>query len=289
METKPVSHIEGFFEPRPGVRLYEQWWLPAAEMQAMIVIVHGIAEHSGRYAHTAGYFCRHGYAAGSFDLRGHGKSNGKKGYIQRFEFLLDDLEQFLIRAGERAQGKPLFLLGHSLGSGITARFLIDRAAHIAGGNAIRGAVLSGPMVMIGSSIPPALIKLAAVLGALTPHLPVLKLDNTTVSRDPLVAQHYDTDPLNYRGKLHARTGDQINRTLQYIQANMPRITTPLLIVQGSQDKLVDPAGSRILYEKVSSQDKTLKIYEGLYHEVLNEPEKEQVMDDILAWMSARVK
>ncbi len=273
-------HREGNFKPCEGVSLYEQWWLPDNESKAIIVIVHGIAEHSGRYAHVAEYFCRHGYGVGSFDLIGHGRSSGKKGYIDSFPRLLEDLDFFIHRAKQHAPDRPMFLLGHSMGSGIVARYMIDGDL-----KGIHGAVLSGPMVMIGSSVPPALLKAARVLGALTPKLPVLKLDNTTVSRDPAVRERYDTDPLNYRGKLHARTGDQINRSLQYIQANMDKINLPMLIVVGSEDKLVDPAGARLLYEKASSKDKTLKVYEGLYHEVLNEPEKEQVMDEILSWIS----
>ena len=274
-------HQEGYFSPRTGETLFEQWWLPETDMKAMIVIVHGIAEHSGRYTHVAEYFCRHGYSVGSFDLIGHGRSSGKKSYIDRFSCLLDDLALFINRAKQQAPGKPIFLLGHSLGSGIVVRYAIDRDL-----NGIHGAILSGPMVVIGSSIPPVLVKVARILGALTPKLPVLKLDHTTVSRDPAVRERYDTDPLNYRGKLHARTGDQINQTLQFIQANMDKINLPMLIVVGSEDKLVDPAGARLLYEKASSKDKTLKVYEGLYHEVLNEPEQEQVMDDMLAWISA---
>ena len=277
-----VSHYEGQFEPRAGVSLFEQWWLPADEMQAMVVIVHGLAEHSGRYTHVAEYFCQRGYAIGIFDLFGHGKSGGKRSYIQSFDLLMDDMEKFVERARGRAQGKDLFLLGHSMGGGIVTRFLIDRDL-----DGIRGAILSAPMVAVGSSIPPLLIKASKILGALAPNLPVLKLDHSTVSRDPQVVEKYDTDPLNYRGKLQARTGAEINRFLQYIQANMHRITLPLLIMQGSEDRLVDPSGSRLLYEKAASQDKTLKIYEGLYHEILNEPEKEQVMDDMIAWIAAR--
>ena len=283
MDQQMLTHVEGQFEARPGVMLNEQWWLPAGVVKGLVVIAHGIAEHSGRYAHVAEYFGRHGYAVGSFDLEGHGKSTGKRAYIQSFDHLLDDLELFLARARARAGEKPLFLLGHSLGSGMVAWFMIDRS--LAG---VRGALLSGSLVTMGSSVPVWMVKAVKVLGALTPNLPLLKIDHSTISRDQAVMDSYDNDPLNYRGKVLARTGDQINRALQYVQANMPRIQLPLLIVQGAQDRLVDPAGSRLLYEKAGSTDKTLKIYEGLYHEILNEPEKEQVMDDMLAWMDARL-
>lgn len=275
----PVNHSEGCFEPRPGISLYEQWWLPAGELKSAIVIVHGIAEHSGRYAHVAEYFVRHGYAVGIYDQYGHGKSDGKRSYIHSFKLLMDDMEAFVNRAHEKANGNGIFLLGHSLGGGMVTRYLIDRDQ-----SNIRGAMLSAPMVAIGSSIPTWLVKISKILGAVAPTLPVLKLDNSTISRDPQVTKKYDSDPLNYRGKLQARTGAEINRFLEYVQANLNRIKMPLLIMQGTQDRLVDPAGSHLLYEKTSSKDKTLKFYEGLYHEIFNEPEKEQVMNDMVTWM-----
>ena len=228
MDQKILTHVEGQFEARPGVMLYEQWWLPDAAVKGLVVIVHGIAEHSGRYAHVAEYFGKHGYVVGSFDLEGHGKSAGKRAYIQSFDHLLDDLELFLVRARARAGENPIFLLGHSLGSGIVVQFMIDRSP--AG---VRGALLSGSMVVLGSSVPVWMVKAAKVLGALTPNLPVLKIDHSTISRDQAVMDSYDNDSLNYRGKLLARTGDQINRALQYIQANMSRIQLPLLITQGA--------------------------------------------------------
>lgn len=280
---KCISHTEGTFEPKPGICLYEQWWQPSETPKALIVIVHGIAEHSGRYAHVAEYLCQSGYAVGAFDLRGHGRSQGKRAYIQSFDDLLDDLQYFLQRATEKASQGSIFLLGHSLGSGIVVKYLIDRPL-----DGIRGALLSGPMIMVGESVPPILVKVANVLGTLTPNLPVLQLDQDTVSRDPDVVERYDSDPMNFRGKLAARTGAEINRTFQYLQANLKRISLPLLIMQGGADRLVNPAGSRLLYEHSTSTDKTLKIYEGLYHEILNEPEKEQVMAEMVVWMGARI-
>lgn len=278
-----VVHLEDRFIPRPGVTLYEQWWLPKDEMKAMIVILHGLAEHSGRYSHAADYFARQGFAVGSFDYYGHGKSAGKRAFIQSYDLLLDDMEFFLDKAREKAKGRCIFLFGHSLGGGLVARYLIDRDL-----KGIAGAMVSGALVAVGSSIPPILVHITKILGTLAPNLPVLKLDNSTVSRDPLVVEKYDTDPLNFRDKIQARTGAELNSALQYIQANMHRITLPILIMQGSEDRLVDPAGSHLLYEKVASKDKSLKIYEGLYHEILNEPEKETVMVDMRAWVQARL-
>jgi alpha-beta hydrolase superfamily lysophospholipase len=256
--------------------------MPANDMHAMLVIIHGLAEHSGRYSHVADYFAGKGYAVGAFDLYGHGKSGGKKAFIQQFDRLMDDMEAFVGRAVEKAKGRDVFLLGHSMGGGMVTRYLMDRNL-----NGVKGAMLSAPMVAVGSSIPPFLITVTRILGDLVPTLPVVQLDNDTISRDPHVKEKYDSDPLNYRGKIQARTGTEINRFLEYVQTHMDQITLPVLIMQGSDDRLVDPAGSRQLYEKASSKDKTLKIYDGLYHEILNEPEKQQVMNDILAWMLHR--
>ncbi len=282
MTEMNITHQEGAFETQSGDKLFEQWWLPEGGYQALMVIVHGLAEHSGRYAYAANYLCRHGYAVGTFDLLGHGKSSGKRAFIPAFDQFLDSVDLFLARAHEKAGGKPLFLFGHSMGGGITIKSLIERAPKI------NGALVSGSLVMVGESVSPLMIKVANLLGALAPNLPTMQLDDSTVSRFPEVVEHYDRDPLNFRGKLPARTAAELNRATQSIQANLSRISQPILIMHGTQDRLVNPAGSKMVYERISSKDKTLKLYEGLYHEILNEPEKDQVLDDMIAWMGAHL-
>lgn len=277
-----IVHQEGSFETQTGEKLFEQWWLPGEGHKALVMIVHGLAEHSGRYDFAARYLCRHGYAVGAFDLLGHGKSSGKRAFIPAFNQFLDSVDLFLARAREKANGKPLFLFGHSMGGGITIKYLIERTPKI------NGALVSGSLVMVGESVSPMMIKIANILGALAPNLPTMQLDGSTVSRLPEVVEHYDRDPLNFRGKLPARTAAELNRATQSIQANLSNINLPILIMHGTEDKLVNPAGSKMVYEKISSKDKTLKLYEGLYHEILNEPEKEQVLDDMIAWMEAHM-
>jgi len=274
---------DGKFEPRPGVFLYEQHWTPLDPFKALVVIVHGLAEHCGRYAHVAEFLSRNGYAVWTFDLYAHGQSQGERAYIESFDDFLDDLQDFLQRAVQTAGDRDVFLLGHSLGSSIVIKYLIDRPLQ-----GVRGAVLSGTLVMAGESVPPILEKVVNLLAMLAPRLPVMKLDGDTISRDPDIVTQYNTDPLNFRSKLAAHTGAEINQTLHYLQQNLEKITLPLFILQGGADRLVNPAGSKLLYEQAASKDKTLKVYEGLFHEILNEPEKDQVMADILAWMDARL-
>jgi alpha-beta hydrolase superfamily lysophospholipase len=274
---------EGKFEPRPGVYLHEQRWTPAEPFKGLVIIVHGLAEHCGRYAHVAEFLARNGYAVWAFDLYAHGQSQGERAYIEAFDNFLDDLQFFLQRAVQTAGDRDVFLLGHSLGSSIVIKYLIDRPLQ-----GLRGAVLTGTFIMAGESVPPILEKVVNLLAMLAPRLPVIKLDGDTISRDPEIVTEYNTDPLNFRSKLAAHTGAEINQTLHYLQQNLNKITSPLLILQGGADRLVNPAGSKLLYEQAASKDKTLKVYEGLYHEILNEPEKDQVMADILAWMNERL-
>jgi acylglycerol lipase len=278
-----LSYEEGQFEPRPGVFLYEQRWTPAEPFKALLIIVHGLAEHCGRYSHVAEFLSQNGYAVWTFDLYAHGQSQGERAYIDSFDNFLDDLQVFLQRAVEAAGSRDVFLLGHSLGSSIVIKYLIDRPL-----DGVRGAILSGTFILAGESVPPILEKVVNLLAMLAPRLPVIKLDGETISRDPKIVDQYNTDPLNFRSKLAAHTGAEINQTLHYLQQHLDKIRLPLLILHGGADRLVNPAGSKLLYEQAASKDKTLKVYEGLYHEILNEPEKDQVMSDMLAWMDSRL-
>ena len=245
--------------------------------------MHGYAEHSGRYLHAAEYLVRSGYAVYAFDLAGHGRSEGKRAFVWSFDEYLVDVEQTLSRARERAAGKRFFLLGHSLGGAIAALFAIEKRPGLA------GLILSGPYLKLTGDIPPLRLKLALIFGTILPNLPVAKkIDSSLLSRDPVVAERYDKDPLVYHGMMKAREAAEIIRAVKRIQAEMEAVTLPLLILHGSGDRLADIEGSKEFYRGAGSTDKTLKIYEGLYHEVLNEPEKERVLADIAAWLDAHV-
>lgn len=279
MSKEKVIHAEGDFTASDGFRLFEQSWLPQTEPKAVVIIIHGYAEHSTRYTHVAEYLTASGYAVFTFDLRGHGKSDGKNTYLNSFDEYLTDVDTFLARVKESHPGTKIFLLGHSMGGAISSLYTITRRPELA------GLLLSGAAVKISDDISPLLIKLSGVIAKILPKLPTIKLDGTAISRDPNVVENYDSDPLNYRGGIPARSGAELTHATVAIQKNMEAIKLPLLVMHGTADRLADPEGSKQIYARASSEDKTLKLYEGFYHEILNEPEQKRVLGDIVDWLN----
>ncbi len=275
------SHSTGTYESDDGLRLFEQGWSPAGTPKAVVAIVHGYGEHSCRYVHVAEELTRNGYAVSTFDLRGHGQSQGDpRTFVRSFDEHLDDLEHFLSRVRERHPGRPLFLFGHSMGGTISTLFAIARQPEI------RGLLLSGASLKLSDKYSPSLITLAKIISFVFPKLRLLKLDASAVSRDPEVVRDYVRDPLVYHGGIPARTGAEMNRAMELIRQRMEALEVPLLIMHGTGDLLADPEGSRQLYDRAESGDKDLRLYEGLYHEILNEPEKAQVLADMVEWLDA---
>ena len=279
MEEKMINHQTGTFSASQGSELFQQSWIPEGEIKAHVILFHGLAEHSGRYEHVARFLGQEGYGAYTFDIRNHGKSGDHSIYVNSFDDFLADADVFIANVRRTAQGKPLFLMGHSMGGTIATLYCITRKPDF-----LNGVILSAPAVKMGNDISPLLVKISGILSVLTPHLKTIVLDNHSISHDPQVVQWYNNDPLNYRGGIPARTGAELNRAVQRIQADMEAITQPVLIVHGEDDPLVDINGSRMLYERVSSLDKTFKSYPGFYHEVMNEVQKEIVLRDIGDWI-----
>ena len=272
---------EAAWESADGLQLFERSWRPA-QPKAAVVIIHGFAEHSGRYEHVVARLAARGYAVQALDLRGHGRSEGKRTFVRSMDEHTGDVERFLARIRERESGLPVFLLGHSMGGMIVALMLIT-----SGDRGLRGAVLSGAAVRSTRGSARIVQLLLRALGRLFPRLPLAKLDGTLVSRDPTVVERYDNDPLVYRGRVPAGTARAMIHAGRKVTKEMEAISPPLLILHGSEDGLVDPEGSRDLYERAGSADKALKIYDGLYHEILNEPEQDEVLRDIIDWLDAR--
>jgi len=274
-----VKYQEGFFEGVRDIRVYFQNWLPEVEPKAVILIVHGLAEHSGRYMNIVSHFVPLGYAVHGFDLPGHGKSDGTRVYVERFEDYTDTLKIYFDRI---RPGKPAFLVGHSMGGLIGAIYLLDHQTELT------GAVLSGPAVKVPDKITPTILLAGKMLSALMPRFGLLELEAEGVCRDPAVVQAYISDPLVHRGKTTARLAAEMLKAMRVISAQAGKITLPIMIVQGSADRLVDPAGARMLYDTVGSADKEIRIYEGFYHEVFNEPEHERVLRDVERWIEANL-
>lgn len=266
-----------------GLSLSVYRWLPEAEPAAGVVLVHGFTEHASRYADAAETLARHEYAVHAMDLRGHGRSEGSRVFVPRFERYLDDLDLLLARARNREHDKPLFLFGHSMGGAIATLYAIDRQPDLA------GLVLSAPSVQVGGNVFPLLRRLASLFSWLAPRLRVVRMGFQYLSRDPGVLADFRDDPLVFHGRFPARTGAEILRASRRIQATMDHVRLPLFILHGTGDAVVDPDGSRRLYARAQSPDKTLKLYPGLFHDLLHEPERGEVLADIVSWLDHRTQ
>ncbi|MGH3912040.1 MAG: lysophospholipase [Pseudonocardiaceae bacterium] len=276
-----ISHVEGHRDVAPGRCAYWQAWLPPELARAIVVIVHGFGEHSARYTHIGTRLAASGFATYAADHRGHGRSDGPRANLERMALVVDDLRAFVRFTVERHPGLPVFMVGHSLGGLIALQYATDPDTPL------DGLVLSAPAVQVtvGS---PLLKRLAGVLSALTPNLGVASLDVNQISRDPEVVRAYRADPLVHHGKIPARTGAETLLTTEALGTRLPQLSMPLLVLHGDEDRICAPAGSTMVHDGVSSPDKTLRWYEGLYHEIFNEPEQDKVLSDLVSWLKSHL-
>ncbi len=277
-----MQHTEGRFKGYKDLDIYYQCWLPEGDARAVLLVVHGWAEHSGRYTNLVDYFVPKGYAICALDYRGHGKSEGPRGYVDRFSDYLLDLKTFFDLVRSQHSDTKIFMVGHSVGGTVATAYVIDHQHELA------GLLLSGASLMMGSGLPSALIPLARILSVLMPRMGVFVLDATDISQDKAVVDAYVNDPLVYRGKITCRFAAEMLKTLRKLPSQMPEIKLPILVMHGTADRLGEPEGSRLLYDRAGSKDKTLKLYQGFYHEIFNEPEREQVLSDMESWLAARL-
>ncbi|MBN1963250.1 MAG: lysophospholipase [Anaerolineae bacterium] len=277
-----MRHTTGTFSTADGTPLFTQAWLPEGEPRAAILIVHGIGEHSARYAHVAEFLVGQGDAAYTLDQRGHGQSGGLRGYVGSVDLLLDDLYAYFQTIRAANPGRKLFLLGHSMGAMLALCFTAQHQAEMA------GLITSGAVLIPGGTFPAYQKLLARLLGAVAPKLRLMALEGGMVSKDPAVREAYDTDPLNFHDKTYARTGSELLRLMTSARAAARQITIPALALHGSEDVLGHPDSLDLLYDLLPTVDKTKRLYVGLYHEVFNEPERDQVFADVAAWLAAHV-
>ena len=277
-----IRYDQGFFHSHEDRQIFFQSWLPRGEPCAVIIIVHGMGEHSGRYMNLVNRFVPLGFAVYGLDHTGHGRSEGRRKFIRNFSVFTRTLDQFLERVKAAHSQQKVFLMGHSMGGAITLSFLLDYPGRV------EGAVLSGPAVMPPPAFPGVVLAAGKLLGRFLPWLRVVRTDFEGMSRDPAVVQDALADPLIPKVRTTAGLAGQTLEAMARIRSECGRITGPVLILQGSADRLVDPEGGPFLYDRIGSQDKTLKIYEGLFHEVLSEPEHEQVLDDVQVWVEKRM-
>ncbi|MBR6800547.1 MAG: lysophospholipase [Eubacteriaceae bacterium] len=250
--------------------------------KAVITVIHGLGEHIGRYAYFIGKLNESGYTVYGLDLYGHGQSGGMRGYLDDFQRFVDEAIYLVNYAKAENPDKKHFLFGHSMGGCIVSTVgeqtdgLVD------------GIILSGAC----TDVPPSAAKLQGAIKVLSKIAPKAKLGNSLgefVSRDKDVVEYYNTDPLNLKKLTFSLYNQFCVIGANNSRDNAGKFSYPVIILHGSEDKLSDPQASVNFYNNISSSDKSLKMYEGLYHEILNEPEKDEVISDILAWLEERVK
>jgi len=276
-----MEHGQGEFKGARGFRIFYQWWRPE-ESRAVLLVVHGYAEHSGRYMNLVNYFVPRGYAVYALDHRGHGRSQGRRGYVERFRYYLDDLKAFHDLVREREPRRKIFMIGHSMGGLIALAYALRHQEEM------DGLILSGAGVRVGEGLSPLTVALGKLLSVITPRAGMVKIEAEAISRDPTVVKAYVNDPLVYTGKISARLGAEMLAVAQEVERRASELRLPCLIMHGGADRLANPDGSRMLYERISSEDKALKIYRGFHQEIFNEPERERVFRDMEAWLEARV-
>ena len=280
-----TTRTERSFDGVDGVRIVYDVWTPAdigTTPRGVVILSHGLGEHARRYDHVAARFGREGLVTYALDHRGHGRSGGKRVLVKDISEYTGDFDTLVGIATQEHPGVTRIVLGHSMGGGIVFAYGVEHPDNY------ELMVLSGPAVAAQTAVSPLLAWLAKRIGAIAPGLPLQQLDAGAVSRDPAVVDAYNTDPLVYHGKVPGG----IARVLLLVGETMPQraasLAAPLLVVHGSDDRLIPVEGSRQLVAAVGSSDVELKVYPGLYHEVFNEPEQDQVLDDVVAWVNARL-
>jgi acylglycerol lipase len=269
------------FEGVGGLKIFARSWRPSLEPRAVVVISHGFNSHSGHYSWVAEQFVSRGLAVYALDHRGRGRSEGERFYVDKVMDYVEDLATFVELAKAREPGLPLFLLGHSAGGVISCVYALEHQAELAG--------LICEDFAFQVPAPDFVLAVLKGLSHVTPHAHVYKLKNEDFSRDPAVVAALNDDPLIANEVQPAQTAAEMTRADERLKREFPQIRLPLLILHGTQDKVAKPSGSQFFYDAAGSEDKTLKLYEGHYHDLLNDVGKELVMSDIQSWIDARLR
>jgi acylglycerol lipase len=276
-----VRHRELQIPGCHDVALFAQAWLPERDPRAVVVISHGLAEHGGRYPEVAARLVASEYAVYALDHRGHGRSGGPRANVDRFAYLVSDLGTFAGRAQREHPGAPVFLLGHSMGGAIAL------ACALRYKGSLKGLALSAPALAAGETVSSLKMLMLRLLSSVAPSTGALTLPATAISRDPAVVEAYEQDPLVYRGAIPARTIVELLQAMAAFPASAPELRIPVLVQHGTADTLVPLAATRPIYETLGQpKARTIRIYEGLFHEIYNEPERDRVLADLAVWLEA---
>jgi acylglycerol lipase len=271
---------EGTVQSSDGLNIFYRSWRPATAPRGVVVIVHGFNSHSGYYAWVAQKLVERGVAVYAPDLRGRGKSDGERFYVQTFADYVNDVSAVMRLARSREKGLPFYILGHSAGGVVACLYTLENQKDLAG--------LICESFAFQVPAPDFALAVFKGLAHVAPHAHVLHLKNEDFSRDPAVVQAMNNDPLIAHETQPTQTLAEMVRADERLKTEFSLITVPVLILHGMLDKATKPSGSQFFYESTQSADKTLKLYEGAYHDLLNDVDKETVMADITRWLDTRL-
>ena len=277
-----MRHMEGIFTGHRNLELFYQYWLPTKAPKAIVILVHGLRAHSGCYPKLNSYLLSQGYAIYSFDLRGHGKSEGVKGHVDNFSDYVYDLQAFINRVRSEREGYDIFIIGISMGGTITLDYALENQ------NQLVGLIVAGAFLKPDTNVSPLLIRTCKFLSLTLPKMRIGNFNMSVMSRDKLVVDRYTNDPLYYKGKITTRLGAELLKALKKLQPQTSSIKLPVLIMHGTVDRLANLEGSTALYESVGSIDKTLRLYDGAHHDIFNDLNNEPVFSDLNNWLSNHI-
>jgi acylglycerol lipase len=272
-----MPNKEEYLDGAGGLRIFTRSWHPEGKARAVMVFVHGFNSHSGYYLWAAEQLIASGLAVYALDLRGRGKSDGERYYIDKFSEYQSDVDLLVKLARSREPGLPMFMLGHSAGGVIACNYVLDHQADFAG--------LVCESFAYQVPAPDFALSVLKGISHLAPHAHVLKLKKEDFSRDPKVTRALLDDPLLENEVQPTKTVAEMVRADERLKRDFPLFKLPLLIIHGTKDTVTRPEGSKEFYERAGSVDKTLKLYEGYWHDPLNDVGKEMVMADIREWLA----
>jgi len=269
---------EDSFLNKQKLKIYTRRWLPEEAPRAAVLFIHGYAEHSGRYEHLARQMNDQGIALFAIDLQGHGKSGGTRCDINSYEDYVDDLSTYFKDITGEFPNIPWFVMGHSMG-GVLAILLAYRYQ-----SSLHGLIISAPALKIVTNIPKVVQDMVRYVTAVTPMVPVIGLDTSSLSRDENVVKRYEEDPLIYHGKIRARMAQQLVDGGKSALDLAPEIYLPVWAGHGLADRITDQKGTREFLDHLSHPDKTSRYYDDCYHEILQEPEHDRIISEIISWI-----
>jgi alpha-beta hydrolase superfamily lysophospholipase len=275
-----INTDAGTFESVDGIRVFFRSWHSSGKPRGIVVIVPGFNSHSGYYAWTGDRLASCDLAVYAFDLRGRGKSDGERFYVEKFADYLSDIAEGIGLAKSRTPELPVFLLGHSAGGVLACLYALDHPSELAG--------LICESFAFETPAPGFALAVLKGLSHVAPHAHVLHLKNEDFSRDPQVVTTMNFDPLIADETQPTSTVAELVRADERLRSEFPAMSLPLLILHGTADKAAKPGGSKFFYENAGSADKTLKLYEGSYHDPLNDLDRETVIRDIQNWIASRL-